>query len=76
MRGKYTNFRNVKTMLFNILMGIAVSGSFFKYTSKSIHARKTAKTPNCHAKLSKQKHPSACPAVANVNVLKINNNSI
>ena len=57
-------------------MGIAVSGSFFKYTSRSIHARKTAKAPNCHAKLSKQKHPSACPAVANVNVLKINNNSI
>ena len=56
-------------------MGIAVSGSFFKYRTRSIHARNTAKAPNCHVLLPKQKHPSDCPAVANVNVLKINNSS-
>ena len=56
-------------------MGIAVSGNFFKCRTRSIHARNTAKAPNSQAYSSKQKHPSDCPAVANVNVLKINNSS-
>ena len=39
-------------------MGIAVSDTFFKCKTRSIHARNTARAPNCQANPSKQKHPS------------------
>jgi len=56
------NVANVYTMFNRILMGIPVKGNRFKNISKSVHAKKRATAPTCHAMAVVQKQlPLLCP---------------